>query len=169
MGNTTKWISQTEKMKLVKRIQEMPETRDKHILSDVFIKEMSCKQVADSMKYYSNRGTPISHRQVVNVVKGFYPEYGYSGVSKGKGRPQGEARLQTKDFKFEIIAERGCKCELCGISGKYLELHHKIPVAFGGTTTKENVLLVCEACHKHLTSKQKWGEFHKGWQERNDA
>lgn len=166
MGNTTKWIPQTVKLELIARIEAMPESRDKQILADVFVHEMSCKQVADSMRYLSNRGTPISVRMVQIIIRNFYPDY--YNVRKGKGRTQGEARLQTKDFKFEIIAERGCKCELCGISGKYLELHHKIPVVFGGTTTKENVMLVCEACHKRLTSKQKWGEYHKGWPERKE-
>jgi len=148
----------------VKRIQKMPETRDKHILTDVFINEMSCKQVANSMWYLSNRGKPISHRQVINIVKKFYPEYGYSGVSKGKGRPQNETRLRMKDLKYVLIAERGCKCEKCGVV-KYLELHHIKPVAFGGTNEKENLLLLCEKCHKQETVLQRWGEHHKGWQE----
>jgi hypothetical protein len=160
MGNTTKWIPQTEKMKLVKRIQKMPETRDKHILSDVFIKEMSCKQVADSMKYFSNRGTPISHRQVINVVKGFYPEYGYSGASKGKGRPQNETRRQMKDLKFELIAERGCKCEKCG---RLIHLHcDEIEELCAHMKNEHHFILnpartvfygICESCAKGETAR----------------
>lgn len=160
MGNTTMRIPQIVKLELVKRIQKMLETRNKWILQDAFVHEMSCKQVADSMRYYSSRGKPISVRMVQIIVRDFYPDY--YNIRK-KDRFQNKARMESKDFKFEIIAERGCKCEKCGVIGKYLELHHITPIAFGGETTKENVLLVCEACHKTLTSEQQWGEHHKGW------
>lgn len=171
MGNTTKWIPQTEKIKLVKRIQKMPETRDKHILTDVFINEMSCKQVANSMRYLSNRGKPISHRQVINVVKGFYPEYGYSGVSKGKGssRSRNPESRKAKELFWILIDERGPLCEQCKKRGVPLQLHHIIPVAFGGKTDRDNCLILCVPCHNVETQKQKWGEYHKGWQERKET
>lgn len=169
MGNTTKWIPQTEKIKLVKRIQKMPETRDKHILTDVFINEMSCKQVADSMKYFSNRGTPISHRQVVNVVKKFYPDYGSISVGKGNTRSRNPESRKAKELFWILIDERGALCEQCKKRGVPLELHHIIPIAFGGKTDRDNCMILCVPCHNVETQKQKWGEHHKGWQKKEGS
>lgn len=42
------------------------------------------------------------------------------------------------------------KCELCG-SDRGLEIHHIIPVVFGGTDDKDNLLCVCKKCHALLT------------------
>lgn len=43
-------------------------------------------------------------------------------------------------------------CELCG--RRYgLELHHIVPVAFGGEDTNENLILLCSPCHARLTPK----------------
>lgn len=168
MGNTTKRIPQTVKLELIARIEAMPESRDKQILADVFVHEMSCKQVADSMRYLSNRGTPISHRQVVNVVNAFYPDYSNASKGKGHARNRNKESQIAEAFKWELIAERGCKCEQCGKVGVKLELHHTIPIAFGGETNRENCLLLCLPCHKAETKKQQWGEHHKGWPERKE-
>lgn len=46
----------------------------------------------------------------------------------------------------------GCKCRACGKSkhkdGVRLEVHHVIRRADGGTDTPENVVTLCEECHK---------------------
>lgn len=45
-------------------------------------------------------------------------------------------------------------CEICGrtlhtVGAKeVLEIHHKVPVSEGGEDKKENILVVCSACHK---------------------
>lgn len=43
-------------------------------------------------------------------------------------------------------------CELCG-SRKSLEVHHIIPISFGGPDTEENMIVVCGKCHFLLTPK----------------
>jgi 5-methylcytosine-specific restriction endonuclease McrA len=159
MSNTTKWISTKEKIAIAKQIEKMENSRNKSILYDVFINEMSCREVALQKKYESNRGTPISIRMVQNIVKEFYPDYWKT--RQGKGHTQNESRRKAKDLKYEIMYERGCKCEMCGVTGEYLELHHIIPVAFGGDCVKENLLLLCEKCHDSETQKQKWGDRRK--------
>ena len=37
-------------------------------------------------------------------------------------------------------------CEECG--GRYITVHHIIPVALGGTSEESNLIALCEACHK---------------------
>ena len=45
-----------------------------------------------------------------------------------------------------LIKQRGHKCQLCGYPG-YLELHHILPVQFGGGPEDSNLILLCEKCH----------------------
>lgn len=42
------------------------------------------------------------------------------------------------------------QCELCG-SNKSLEVHHIIPLSFGGDNSEENMIVVCRMCHTKLT------------------
>ena len=41
------------------------------------------------------------------------------------------------------------QCEVCG-NNQNLEIHHKIPLCFGGSNEKENLRVLCERCHKKL-------------------
>lgn len=64
-------------------------------------------------------------------------------------------RIYSKEFKKirdDRIQNVG-RCELCG-STQALELHHIIPVMFGGEDSEDNLLLVCTGCHARLTPKQ---------------
>lgn len=46
----------------------------------------------------------------------------------------------------------GHKCQECGIDpGPYkLDAHHKIPLGWGGTNDDDNLVLLCEDCHKKI-------------------
>ena len=45
------------------------------------------------------------------------------------------------------------RCELCG-SPKSLELHHIIPITFGGPDVMDNWIAICHGCHAKLTPKR---------------
>lgn len=44
------------------------------------------------------------------------------------------------------------RCELCG-SQKTLELHHIIPITYGGPDVLDNWIAICSGCHAKLTPK----------------
>ena len=46
-----------------------------------------------------------------------------------------------------ILKARGKQCEECGYKG-YVELHHTIPVSEGGDHSRDNVVLLCDTCHR---------------------
>lgn len=56
----------------------------------------------------------------------------------------------------DVINEAGCKCELCG-STRNIEVHHIIPrcceIDGVNINDKDNLLVVCSACHSKLTPK----------------
>lgn len=52
--------------------------------------------------------------------------------------------------KREFIDDAEGRCQLCGRK-RDLELHHIIPLAYGGPDIKENWIMVCRACHALLT------------------
>lgn len=56
----------------------------------------------------------------------------------------------------DVINEAGCKCELCG-STRNIEVHHIIPrcceIDGININDKDNLLVVCSACHSKLTPK----------------
>lgn len=45
------------------------------------------------------------------------------------------------------------RCELCG-SMKFVELHHIIPIVFGGPDIPENWIMICVNCHTRLTPRK---------------
>ena len=57
---------------------------------------------------------------------------------------------------IDVINEAGCKCELCG-STRNIEVHHIIPrcceIDGVNINDKDNLLVVCSACHSKLTPK----------------
>ena len=50
-----------------------------------------------------------------------------------------------------LISALGGKCETCGaVTG--LQIHHKIPLAGGGTNRLENLAVLCMSCHRKETT-----------------
>ena len=59
---------------------------------------------------------------------------------------------RNKYAMSQLIKEVG-KCELCG-SKRGLEVHHIIPISFGGDDVDENKIVVCCGCHAKLTPRR---------------
>ena len=43
-------------------------------------------------------------------------------------------------------------CELCG-NDRNLEIHHIIPLCAGGSTSVDNLIVICGVCHAKLTPR----------------
>jgi len=56
----------------------------------------------------------------------------------------------SKEMKKQAVAERGARCQGCGVKGKYLFAHHLLPEQFGGANTMDNLFLACSQCHPPL-------------------
>lgn len=56
------------------------------------------------------------------------------------------------ELREEVLEEAGYQCQMCPNRMEdpavTLELHHQVPVAEGGETTKENLTVVCRRCHR---------------------
>jgi len=52
-------------------------------------------------------------------------------------------------------------CEICKAAGRYTaaeEVHHKTPLADGGTNDPDNLQALCKPCHSRITAKNSsWG------------
>ena len=55
------------------------------------------------------------------------------------------------DFPYNIFSTQ--KCGKCG-STENLELHHMIPASLGGTNDENNLIWLCNKCHKKVTQYQ---------------
>ena len=68
-------------------------------------------------------------------------------------KPENEGiRIQSSKFSPESLKIENC--ELCGRDASKLgkrsslAVHHKIPIEEGGKDTKDNLLVLCTACHR---------------------
>ena len=67
-------------------------------------------------------------------------------------KPKNEGKRPKN--KFDPTSLNIFACEICGRDslriGQYesLEVHHKIPIEEGGEDKRENLLVVCTACHR---------------------
>lgn len=52
----------------------------------------------------------------------------------------------NKKFKEYVLSVNGTRCVNCG--EEYAELHHIVPLVFGGTNNVNNIVPLCYVCHK---------------------
>ena len=61
---------------------------------------------------------------------------------------------ERQKLKLMLLAQRGNKCESCGLGGneKSLELHHIKPIVVRPDLAKslDNIMLLCNECHKGI-------------------
>ena len=68
----------------------------------------------------------------------------------------GKAVYQTKAWRIlrrEVLDRDGWRCTRCGARGR-LDVHHKVPLAAGGTNELRNLTALCRGCHYGATAKQ---------------
>lgn len=57
-------------------------------------------------------------------------------------------RIATRLNRREVFQIYGNACAKCGVK-RGLELHHVLPIVYGGKDTAQNVIPLCPQCHKH--------------------
>jgi 5-methylcytosine-specific restriction endonuclease McrA len=90
-----------------------------------------------------------------------------SGVARIKRDGYATTSGMTKknswwDIRKEVYARDGGMCVFCRRVGRLVkatDVHHIVPLSRGGTTTKSNLVSVCDCCHekrhpgnKHLST-----------------
>lgn len=99
-------------------------------------------------KYYVGQTRPRSAK--ANVLRIALRLLGYKGHFVG--------RIHVNQTDYNSIRQRELStglrwrlrndtCDKCGSSND-LRLHHLVPIAWGGLTSKENCVTLCKECHK---------------------
>ncbi|MBU2502534.1 HNH endonuclease, partial [bacterium] len=53
-----------------------------------------------------------------------------------------------------VLARDGHRCQGPGCTNtRFLEVHHVLPRARGGTNRPDNLITLCSACHRHIHDK----------------
>jgi hypothetical protein len=72
-----------------------------------------------------------------------------SAVANNRSAVQNSKRAELRRATIQRTAGRCAACSR-SVDPSRLGFHHIVPVARGGSTTAENLLLVCAACHHGL-------------------
>jgi HNH endonuclease len=72
-------------------------------------------------------------------------------LRESNNRRTGAVKLRPARRR-RLIADRGGRCEICGVSGseRQLDVHHRVGILRGGDDSDDNLLVLCFACHHHL-------------------
>ena len=136
-------------------------------------KQCICKSCGISFEKFSHLGGPKKYCEVCKEKISVEKERKYRRVFKSKRRAKIRNTKTENIDPFDIFDSFGWKCYLCGTStpkarrGTYKEnapeLDHIIPLAKGGTHTKDNLACCCRACnHKKSDSMPRVVEKLRG-------
>lgn len=101
-------------------------------------------------KYYHGAATARSDK--TNVLKISLRIAGYEGKFIGRihknnsGYVSFRRREHEKGRRWRL---RKDVCELCGNTNN-LTLHHIVPLSWGGISSEDNVITLCETCHRKV-------------------
>jgi len=130
------------------------EERDKRILQLAFVHDMNASQIArlndPLLVGMGNRskGKPLSPASVWAICVRYIPEAN-KHKHKQAGRPTDKERIALLNGKKAGEINRPRICSACGSNDK-TELHHIVPLAFGGSNDYFNLVYLCHDCHTKL-------------------
>lgn len=104
-------------------------------------------------KYYIGKSKTPSDK--VNVLRTSLRLLGYKGKFDGRIHKNGMAYVQIRKREHEAGRRyklKRDKCYKCG-STKDLYLHHILPISWGGLSTDENCITLCNDCHRKIHKK----------------
>ncbi len=61
-------------------------------------------------------------------------------------------RLEAKEYRIlcnKVLERDQWRCQICG-SMRHLQIHHKEFRSHSGSDTEENLITLCDECHRHL-------------------
>ncbi|MFH2050982.1 MAG: HNH endonuclease, partial [bacterium] len=70
--------------------------------------------------------------------------------------PRTERNMATipPRVRRRVLARDGHRCQGSGCTNtRFLEVHHLVPRARGGTNRPDNLITLCSACHRHIHDK----------------
>ena len=131
------------------------ERRDKRILELAFIHDMNPGQIRrlnDPMLISDgnrSRGKPLSHKYIYDICMKYFPEVAEYRKSKS---PTNYRKRRNEYAKKRLDGKGIRKPQVCATCGerKGLEVHHVIPLVFGGTDEYFNLIPLCHDCHMKL-------------------
>lgn len=103
--------------------------------------------------YYIGKSRVRSDR--ANVLKTALGILGYDGGFVGRIHKNKNSYLSLRRRENMVGRRwrlRNDKCDYCG-SDEDLHLHHIVPLSWGGISSKENCLTLCQKCHMSIHKK----------------
>ena len=103
--------------------------------------------------YYLGKSKSMSAK--VNVLRIALRLLGYKGNFIGRIHKNGMTYDQQRKREHSTGRRYGLRnqsCDKCGNTSD-LRLHHITPVSWGGKTTLENCITLCEGCHRKVHKK----------------
>ena len=164
------WIEFRERLNMLIENNLVTE-RDGKLLTEIIVNMKSTAHLAylaRTDKTYnwvcSNQGKPMSVRRIQQILTQYFPEFHIHKTHKKENKNQKIRTEQTK-LREVLITPESC-CGKCGCK-ENLEIHHLMPVLFGGDNDIRNLILLCSKCHddasiyfRHrLNHLKKSGEF----------
>jgi len=101
-------------------------------------------------KYYCGQSKTMSAR--ANVLRSALRLLGYKGNFVGRIHQNGETYTQFRKREHEAGRRYGLRrsvCDMCGGDSE-LRLHHIVPLSWGGKSTEDNCITLCERCHRDV-------------------
>jgi 5-methylcytosine-specific restriction endonuclease McrA len=85
------------------------------------------------------------------TLVGFLVDYD-ENISKGK-REDWDSRYISPDIRTRVLERSFYKCIQCS-STEFLEIDHIVPISKGGTSTEENLQVLCRVCNRKKWNKE---------------
>lgn len=98
--------------------------------------------------YYRGKASATSDK--ANVLRIALRLLGFKGNFVGRIHKNGETYLAIRRREHGTAKRYGLKktsCDICGGS-KSLMIHHIVPLSWGGISSEENCITLCETCHR---------------------
>lgn len=159
------WFEFRERLKKYIELNILSE-RDERILTELIVNMKSTEQLAYLARtdeeyswLKSNQNKPISSRRIHQILTDYFPEFHIQTTNK-KQRKDQKIRNEQNVIRQTIITPESC-CSHCG-SKENLEIHHLMPIIFGGDNNEFDLSILCNDCHKKFTNYIKeWSRTHK--------
>lgn len=138
-----------ERMKqIVRKIKQMPDSRDKTVLELAFVHGLTTTEIrniaTERTDLMSRNHQPLSIRRIQQIIMQYVPDANAYQDHSQKEKPY-------KDHGFFAMHHKKERCANCGNTDR-LEWHHMIPAALGGTAEPENMICLCHDCHQAVTA-----------------
>lgn len=151
--NHLAFLSVNEQIEIREKIHEIKPTnnveiRNKEILELYFIDGYGAREISEMNLFKSRNGGYLGKRMIQLIVKEHFPD-----VFAKRDKPESKKSIKRKVSKNVSRIREGFNAQMCCKCGSFLEveMHHMIPVDIGGTDDIENLMPLCEECHREYT------------------